>query len=68
LKEQYVGKIGVGKPGLKYIKQVDKNREADSYRQTKRMAYKQLQIKKCKPIRKFRDKTSKKIRINISKK
>jgi len=40
LKEQYPGKTGVGKLRLQYLKQVDRNTEADSYRAMKRVVCK----------------------------
>ena len=38
LKEQYLGKDAVGRPGLQYLKQVARNRAADSYTAVERMA------------------------------
>jgi len=32
------GKKAVGRPGLRYLKQVDRNTAADSYREMERMA------------------------------
>jgi hypothetical protein len=48
----------VGRHRLKYLKQVERNMEADSHRAT--LDLQKFVMENCQPIRKLKDKTNKK--------
>jgi hypothetical protein len=54
------GKKAMGRPRLQYLKQVDRNIEADSYTTMKKNNLQQIQMESCQPIKRLNKKKKKK--------